>query len=155
MTRVRLPPDPHSLCITTIIDSQLGDVALQSHCSAFAAAISTTHDDAIERRQSTTKVSDTELHRRSDTEIITGVGIDQSTLEAKLTTPRVTLDTSSSSSSSFTMDHVDSIVLVYDLDRTETFLRLENHWLPLIEKYYQGTVCMRIKLLSGVVFFCL
>lgn len=35
----------------------------------------------------------------------------------------------------------DAIVLVYDLDRLETFYRLENHWLPLIERYYHGEVC--------------
>lgn len=37
-------------------------------------------------------------------------------------------------------DRVDSIVLVYDLDRVETFYRLETHWLPLIERYYHGEV---------------
>lgn len=36
------------------------------------------------------------------------------------------------------IDQVDSIVLVYDLDRLETFYRLENHWLPLIERCYNG-----------------
>lgn len=35
---------------------------------------------------------------------------------------------------------VDCIILVYDLDRIETFYRLENHWLPMIEKYYDGEV---------------
>lgn len=40
------------------------------------------------------------------------------------------------------IDNVDSIVLVYDLDRTETFFRLENHWLPLIERCYNGQVRM-------------
>ena len=36
--------------------------------------------------------------------------------------------------------NVDSIILVYDLDRVETFFRLENHWLPLIERCYNGEV---------------
>ena len=35
---------------------------------------------------------------------------------------------------------VDSIVLVYDLARPETFHRLERHWLPLIERCYKGKV---------------
>ena len=35
---------------------------------------------------------------------------------------------------------MDSIILVYDLDRVETFFRLENHWLPLIERCYNGEV---------------
>jgi mitochondrial Rho GTPase 1 len=37
-------------------------------------------------------------------------------------------------------DSVDCIILVYDLERSETFFRLENHWLPLIERHYQGDV---------------
>ena len=32
------------------------------------------------------------------------------------------------------------MILVYDLDRVETFYRLENHWLPLIERVYGGEV---------------
>lgn len=39
---------------------------------------------------------------------------------------------------------VDSIILVYDLDRVETFYRLENHWLPLIERFYGGEVSIII-----------
>lgn len=55
----------------------------------------------------------------------------------------VSLKSSSLSSSQpqqASIDHVDSIVLVYDLDCAETFHRLEKHWLPLIQQYYQGTV---------------
>ncbi|KAL7522977.1 hypothetical protein ACHAWX_007755 [Stephanocyclus meneghinianus] len=36
--------------------------------------------------------------------------------------------------------NVDAIILVYDLDRAETFYRLESHWLPLIEKCYNGEI---------------
>jgi len=36
------------------------------------------------------------------------------------------------------IENVDSIILIYDLDRDETFFRLENHWLPLIERCYNG-----------------
>ena len=39
------------------------------------------------------------------------------------------------------IENVDSIILIYDLDRVETFYRLENHWLPLIERCYSGEVC--------------
>lgn len=35
---------------------------------------------------------------------------------------------------------VDSVILVYDLSRPETFARLEQHWLPLLERAYQGKV---------------
>ena len=38
------------------------------------------------------------------------------------------------------MGDIDCIVLVYDLDRVETFYRLENHWLPLIERCFSGEV---------------
>jgi hypothetical protein len=38
------------------------------------------------------------------------------------------------------VENVDSVILVYDLDRDETFFRLENHWLPLIERCYSGGV---------------
>ena len=37
MTRVRLPPDPHSACITTIVDSQGADAALLSAVANVAA----------------------------------------------------------------------------------------------------------------------
>ncbi|KAL7573279.1 hypothetical protein ACA910_003424 [Epithemia clementina (nom. ined.)] len=35
---------------------------------------------------------------------------------------------------------VDSILLVYDLSRPETLVRLEHHWLPLIQHVYHGKV---------------
>ena len=35
---------------------------------------------------------------------------------------------------------VDSILLVHDLSRPETLVRLEHHWLPLLERTYQGKV---------------
>lgn len=41
-------------------------------------------------------------------------------------------------SSGICVENFDSIVLVYDLTRSETFHRLENHWLPLIEECYNG-----------------
>ena len=34
----------------------------------------------------------------------------------------------------------NAIILVYDLDRIETFHRLEHHWLPLLEQCYIGEV---------------
>ena len=47
---------------------------------------------------------------------------------------------SSTSSNVGGIENVDAIVLIYDLDREETFFRLENHWLPLIERCYNGDV---------------
>jgi hypothetical protein len=40
-----------------------------------------------------------------------------------------------------TMETIDAIVLVYDLSKEETFAQLEDHWLPLIERVYEGKVC--------------
>lgn len=88
MTRVQLPPDPGTLCTTTIIDSQDADAALM------------------------------QAMRGGDN----------------------SFSSSSSSPSQASIDHVDSIVLVYDLHRDETFRRIEQHWLPLLQQYYQGRV---------------
>ena len=54
-------------------------------------------------------------------------------------------ETSSSLSSSTppavtTSVRTDAIILVYDLNRIETFYRLESHWLPLIERCYDTEV---------------
>jgi GTPase SAR1 family protein/Ca2+-binding EF-hand superfamily protein len=100
MTRVRLPPDPDSNCITTIVDSQGGDAALISA----VATMSLTGDES----QSSTLKSTTTTATTISPNVATGI------------------------------DHVDSIILVYDLDRMESFYRLENHWLPLIERCYNG-----------------
>jgi Ras family protein T1 len=102
MTRVRLPPDPDSNCITTIVDSQGGDAALISA----VATMSLTGDES----QSSTLKSTTTTATTISPNVATGI------------------------------DHVDSIILVYDLDRMESFYRLENHWLPLIERCYNGEV---------------
>lgn len=103
MTRVRLPPDPDSNCITTIVDSQGGDAALISA----VAQMSLSPDSSL---SSLIKSSTTPADVRPN--VATGI------------------------------DHVDSIILVYDLDRMESFYRLENHWLPLIERCYNGEVSL-------------
>lgn len=50
---------------------------------------------------------------------------------------------------------VDSIILVYDLDRADTFYRLENHWLPLIERVYDGEVSIKHHGVLSVLFLLL
>lgn len=102
MTRVRLPPDPDSNCITTIVDSQGGDAALISAVATMS--LSTAGEEA------------------------------QSLKSSSITTTNVRPNVATG------IDHVDSIILVYDLDRMESFYRLENHWLPLIERCYNGEV---------------
>lgn len=103
MTRVRLPPDPDSNCITTIVDSQGGDAALISAVAAMSLSTGDSSNSLSSLMQRTADVRPN---------VATGI------------------------------DHVDSIVLVYDLDRIETFYRLENHWLPLIERCYNGEVSL-------------
>jgi mitochondrial Rho GTPase 1 len=102
MTRVRLPPDPDSSCITTIVDSQGGDAALMSA----VAALSLSGGDSTNSLSSLQK----------------------------------SLSSSTGTSNVGGIENVDSIILIYDLDRVETFFRLENHWLPLIERCYNGEV---------------
>jgi hypothetical protein len=102
MTRVRLPPDPDSSCITTIVDSQGGDAALMSA----VAALSLSGGDSTNSLSSLQK----------------------------------SLSSSTGASNVGGIENVDSIILIYDLDRVETFFRLENHWLPLIERCYNGEV---------------
>ena len=58
-------------------------------------------------------------------------------------TPVETTTTTTAPKTATGMEHVDSIVLVYDLDRVETFFRLERHWLPLIQRCYNGKVRSR------------
>ena len=112
MTRVRLPPDSQNACITTIVDSQGGDVALSS--VATTLSLPTGGADGLstsERRASSTSLSS--LRKSMSSNTLSNVGV---------------------------VEMVDSIVLVYDLDRDETFFRLENHWLPLIGRCYNGEV---------------
>eukprot|EP00548_Thalassiothrix_antarctica_P017570 CAMPEP_0194189098 /NCGR_PEP_ID=MMETSP0154-20130528/57573_1 /TAXON_ID=1049557 /ORGANISM="Thalassiothrix antarctica, Strain L6-D1" /LENGTH=473 /DNA_ID=CAMNT_0038910033 /DNA_START=1 /DNA_END=1419 /DNA_ORIENTATION=+ len=51
-----------------------------------------------------------------------------------------TLASNTTTNSTVQQKGVDSIILVYDLHKFETFVRLENHWLPLIERHYNGKV---------------
>lgn len=124
MTRVRLPPDPNSSCITTIVDSQGADSALVS--AVAAVSMSSTNAGAT-----STDSFSSFLQRAEASKISTA-----STLHVQ----QAQQLNSSAASSAAGIDNVDSIILVYDLDRVETFFRLENHWLPLIERCYNGEV---------------
>lgn len=132
MTRVRLPPDPHlSSCITTIVDSQGGDVAL------LQAAVSR----GVGMRRSSEGSLQALLERAQASSSETGGGGAAATATAS-SPPSSERSPPPSSGGYDAIDNVDSIVLVYDLDRVETFFRLENHWLPLIERCYGGKVSL-------------
>lgn len=124
MTRVRLPPDPNSSCITTIVDSQGADSALVSAVAAMS--MSPTSAGAGSTDSFSSFLQRAEASRMSTA---------STSLDASKSTNQMS---ASAASSAAGIDNVDSIILVYDLDRVETFFRLENHWLPLIERCYNG-----------------
>ena len=134
MTRVRLPPDPHTSCVTTIVDSQGGDAALLQAVSS-----------SLQKRASEGSLAAL-LDRATLAESSAAISSAMTPPRpgGKLATTGPTGQTESlvhvAQGGAGTIENVDSIVLVYDLDRVETFFRLENHWLPLIERCYGGKV---------------
>ena len=140
MTRVRLPADPHTSCVTTIIDSQGGDAALIQAVSSSLQKRSSDGSLAalLERDTDTT-------HDVSSATTATGEAVTHVATPARQqhggNVPHTPTSTQRIDAVGMgPIEHVDSIVLVYDLDRVETFFRLENHWLPLIERCYVGKV---------------
>mmetsp|Transcript_41485 Transcript_41485/g.125676 ORF Transcript_41485/g.125676 Transcript_41485/m.125676 type:complete len:931 (-) Transcript_41485:133-2925(-) len=137
MTRVRLPPDPTSgNCVTTIVDSRGADAAL-----AAAAARASGGTAGMNRTLSVASLTESgrlaadggERNDRPDERMQQG--------SQQLETSTISLASTIGGASSIVaggIENIDSIVLVYDLDRVETFYRLENHWLPLIERCYNG-----------------
>jgi len=118
MTRVRLPPNPSLLsCITTIVDSQGADAALLSAIQ--------------QQQQQSLRRSYEDMGSMSS---LVGVGGGDPQRQQPLSSGM------GSSISTSVIESVDSIILVYDLDRLETFYRLENHWLPLIQRCYNGEI---------------
>jgi hypothetical protein len=143
MTRVKLPattPHTNTSCITTIVDSQGGDAAL---IQALSSSLSRRNSDG-----SLTAL----LDRGGDYEPRESSGSTgpNSGSAAPPPPPPPTVpeliesfaSAAAASTGGNTIENVDSIVLVYDLDRVETFFRVENHWLPLIERCYAGKVCI-------------
>ena len=184
MTRVRLPPDPETNCVTSIVDSQQGDVALMAAAAASSttganhpragsppnyysnyasepslAALMTRAEASLQQptKTTTTATTTTKVGTLSSMDPpLSGLVTPQktgttpttpapmtpatTTAKAQTTTTAASPNIYSSPSAVGGVDNVDSIVLVYDLDRVETFFRLENHWLPLIERCYNGKV---------------
>ena len=166
MTRVRLPPDPGNSCITTIVDSQGGDTALISavaNMSGTAGSVVTSPTQTL----TTDGGNAGEGYERGGGPDNITVASSPSMSVSMATTPGsnyprgssfgnfgsvgnnsvneqfTAMRSFSSSGRLHGMDgigNVDSIILIYDLDRDETFFRLENHWLPLIERCYNGEV---------------
>jgi hypothetical protein len=127
MTRVRLPPDPNTSCVTTIVDSQGGDAALLEAVQAMLPERlpSDTSLKALLERASTELSSSSSKQSGGDT---------SPTVQKRAPVNEQTVPPLGP------LGSVDSIVLVYDLDRVDTFHRLEDHWLPLIERCYGDRV---------------
>mmetsp|Transcript_33057 Transcript_33057/g.69568 ORF Transcript_33057/g.69568 Transcript_33057/m.69568 type:complete len:839 (+) Transcript_33057:42-2558(+) len=141
LTRVRLPPDPSlSKYTTTIIDTQEGDKILSN--ALFSSGTNRESLESISSKNADSISSSGEPHATnmdSGGEASLKAGVSESR--------RCSSPTSSSgqyeSAAAFLaatspFRSVDTIILVYDLDRIETFHRLEHHWLPLIEQCYNG-----------------
>jgi len=118
LTRVHLPPDPLlSDCTATIVDTHNGDTALQN-------ALSLSSD-------------------KSGESSVTTPASNESPLSSSTPSPSSSFDDKQSAESflaSTVFRNVDAMVLVYDLSREETFNRLEDYWLPLIERCYRGNI---------------
>lgn len=122
LTRVHLPPDPLlSDCTTTIVDTHDGDTALQN---ALSLSVSGNKDG-----ESSSSVNDPISN--------------ESPLSSSTSSPSSSFDDKQSAESflaSTVFRNVDAMVLVYDMSREESFNRLEEYWLPLIERCYRGNV---------------
>lgn len=131
MTRVRLPPDPELDCVTVICDSQNGDAALvqamrrrrqETSTDSFAALVEHAEEQIMQPQTASSP-------DRSNVAVVGDSQLEAHQEEAPLDFGG--------------LEEVDSIILVYDLDRVETFFRLEQHWLPLIERCFRGKVSQK------------
>jgi len=118
LTRVHLPPDPLlSDCTTTIADTHDGDTALQN-------ALSLSSDYG--------KVGESSA---------TAPASNESPLSSSTSSPSSSFDDKQSTATflaSTVFRNVNAMVLVYDLNRENSFNRLEDYWLTLIERCYRN-----------------
>lgn len=148
MTRVRLPPDPATHCITTLVDSQHGDAALvqllttrqwQEQQMQQRSMVHSTSTNSLQAFLEASSVGPTAT-TATPTKGSSGSGAGTSTATATAAGTPMARPESTAEAASTLAEQVDSIILVYDLDRVETFFRLESHWLPLLERCYRGKV---------------
>lgn len=138
LTRVRLPPDPSlSKCTTTIIDTQGGDAVLSN-----AFSLGETDRSSLVSADTLSSFEKPPADMASTGEGVSSPPCDYRTLGVGASEKSGgSSPTSASGKQDSTVSpyrSVDSIILVYDLDRIESFHRLEDHWLPLIERCYSG-----------------
>lgn len=119
ITRVIIPPDPQlANCTSTIIDTQEGDATMTD-----ALSLSGTYN---------------RLGSKGSLSSIPSTGSTDSIPSAQNVASLNRPPAASHLAAGSPYRNVDAIILVYDLDRSETFDRLSNHWLPLIDKCYDG-----------------
>ena len=163
MTRVRLPPDTstympyvgaaesskHAGFVTTIVDTQGADASLLAALTAagvsggFNLSSPLVYSSPSSSLTSLSKVAATPTPTPADADAdadpVTQESIsNEKTTSSSGTPPLPPTGTGTGTATGrlvLSMD-VDVIVLVYDLDRLDTFYRLENHWLPLIERCF-------------------
>ena len=154
VTRVRLPPDPtvtdtdqkgKNRCVTTIVDSKNGDKDLVQAI----ANEQYRHSHSEERDVFISTVNERSLKLESDandkgsfagSSSIDAVKLQTFSSSSSIGSASIGSTTSSHSISTTTFLAANAIILVYDVDRVQTFLRLESHWLPLIKEFYDGKV---------------
>ena len=139
-------------CVTTIIDTQGGGDLMSSPVPSSSSLMDLNNNNYKNNNNSIPDSSNSRtsydsnddiMHHSSDNNNSTSV---ERQFGNKNESNIMHLKTSLNSSKNRTgltgisIDNVDVIVLVYDLDRIETFYRLENHWLPFIERCFKGEV---------------
>ena len=111
-------------CTSTIIDTQEGDSALTGALSLSGARLGS-------------KGSLASIQSTGSTDSISSWG--KKAAEGVSSLPPASLLAAGSP-----YRNVDAIILIYDLDRPESFDRLGSHWLPLIDKCYDGKMSVII-----------
>lgn len=144
MTRVRLPPDPTTHCVTTLVDSQHGDAGLVQWLTNRQwqeQQQSLQHQQQQQRRGSGSLFTSTSTNSLQAFWEASSAAANTSSGNATVQAPAAHTDpTAVPMEAASLAEQVDSIILVYDLDRVETFFRIESHWLPLLERCYHGKV---------------
>jgi len=140
LTRVRLPPDPSlSKCTTTIIDTQEGDTIL-SNAFSFGGA---NRDSSASISSNADSFPSGGKPRASDLTGRASLREDGSQDMRGLSLTSFDKPQSASAlKAAPSLRGVDAIILVFDLERIETFYRLTDHWLPLFEQCYNGELAV-------------
>lgn len=149
MTRVRLPPDPSLSynvesptatrskhkggggCVTTIVDTKADDFSSIESSSLNTASEDTTSVplEIKEEKGDLKNIEGSTLSFNSDSSDSLGIK-----------SVELLQNKNQANFKGTNFDSVDVIILVYDLEQDETFQRVENYWLPLLQQCYDEEV---------------